>query len=102
MRRTAGFTLRPLLAAGLALAFFDSSQAAPAVSYQVRTAAFISQNATCDAELWLPKGVQKPPVIVMAHGFGALKNWGLDPFAERFVKAGFARCWWWLRSGLVR
>lgn len=90
MRRTAGFTLRPLLAAGLALAFFDSSQAAPAVSYQVRTAAFISQNATCDAELWLPKGVQKPPVIVMAHGFGALKSWGLDPFAERFVKAGFA------------
>lgn len=26
----------------------------------------------------------------MAHGFGALRDWGLTPFADRFVQAGFA------------
>ena len=58
--------------------------------YTVVNASFACQTATCDAELWLPKGVSKPPVILMAHGFGALKDWGLQPYAERFVKAGFA------------
>lgn len=61
--------------------------------YTVVNASFACQQTTCDAELWLPQqaaGAAKPPVIVMAHGFGALKDWGLLPFAERFVKAGFA------------
>ncbi|KAH8697971.1 Alpha/Beta hydrolase protein [Talaromyces proteolyticus] len=31
-----------------------------------------------------------PPVIVMGHGFGAVKAAGLFPFAERFVQAGYA------------
>ncbi|MGH6645569.1 alpha/beta hydrolase [Aquabacterium sp.] len=76
-----------------ALAFGATAQAAapaPAAPYTVVNASFACQTATCDAELWLPKGVSKPPVILMAHGFGALKDWGLQPFAERFVKAGFA------------
>ena len=54
---------------------------------------FPCQRVTCDGEIWLPASRadgKKPPVIVMAHGFGALRDWGLTPFAERFVKAGFA------------
>lgn len=54
---------------------------------------FPCQDTTCDGELWLPvtsDEAVKPPVIVMAHGFGALRTWGLAPFAERFVNAGFA------------
>lgn len=51
---------------------------------------FPCQATTCDGELWLPVGNSKPPVIVMAHGFGALRDWGLKPYAERFVQAGFA------------
>jgi len=80
------------LASAAALAFSAPAlAAAPApVSYTVVHANFACQTATCDGELWLPKGVSKPPVIIMAHGFGALKDWGLQPFAERFVKAGFA------------
>lgn len=61
--------------------------------YTVVDASFACQHTTCDAEMWLPKqaaGAAKPPVIVMAHGFGALKEWGLPAYAERFVKAGFA------------
>lgn len=58
--------------------------------YTVVDASFACQQVRCDAELWLPRGVAKPPVIIMAHGFGAQKDWGLQPFAERFVQAGFA------------
>ncbi|MFT3858537.1 MAG: alpha/beta fold hydrolase [Aquabacterium sp.] len=70
-----------------------ASQTPPA--YTVVDASFPCQQTTCDAEMWLPKvrpagAVGKPPVIVMAHGFGALKDWGLPAFAERFVQAGFA------------
>src|SRR3990167_2947401 len=77
-------------AAVVALAFGPRAQAAAPAPYTVVNASFACQTATCDAELWLPKGVNKPPVIVMAHGFGGLKDWGLQPYAERFVKAGFA------------
>jgi pimeloyl-ACP methyl ester carboxylesterase len=62
-------------------------------AYTVVNASFACQATTCDAELWLPKaaaGKGKPPVIVMAHGFAGLKDWGLQPFAQRFVQAGFA------------
>ena len=82
-----------LLAGVLALAFAASAQAAPtepALPYTVVNASFPCQTANCDGELWLPKGVSKPPVIVMAHGFGGLKDWGLQPYAQHFVKAGFA------------
>lgn len=62
-------------------------------AYQVVDASFACQQTTCSAEMWLPTQTpagQKPPVIVMAHGFGGLKHWGLPAFAERFVQAGFA------------
>ncbi|PIC83005.1 alpha/beta hydrolase [Sporosarcina sp. P1] len=39
--------------------------------------------------LYLPAG-EDLPVIVMAHGFGALKEMYLDRYAERFAGAGFA------------
>lgn len=63
---------------------------AMAADHTVVNASFACQQTTCDAEMWLPQGVSKPPVIVMAHGFGGLKDWGLQPFAQRFVQAGFA------------
>lgn len=59
----------------------------------VQPMTFACQQVSCDGEIWLPTARadgKKPPVIVMAHGFGGLRNWGLGPFAERFVKAGFA------------
>lgn len=61
--------------------------------HTVVDATFPCQQVRCDAELWLPAqapGGRKPAVILMAHGFGATKEWGLPAFAERFVKAGFA------------
>jgi pimeloyl-ACP methyl ester carboxylesterase len=81
----------------LALAQAPAVTPAPVVSAAsvgtVQPMTFACQQVTCDGEIWLPVARadgQKPPVIVMAHGFGALRDWGLTPFAERFVKAGFA------------
>ncbi len=51
---------------------------------------FPSQGKLCKAWLYLPDGVKKPPVVVMAHGFACEKVFGLPAFAERFANNGMA------------
>jgi dienelactone hydrolase len=51
---------------------------------------FASGDAECHAWLYLPAGERPTPVVVMAHGLGAVKEMRLDAFAERFVEAGYA------------
>lgn len=51
---------------------------------------FPSQGDKCSAWLYLPDGVVKPSLVVMAHGFGGLRNCGLEPFAELFADQGLA------------
>lgn len=51
---------------------------------------FFSRGTRCAGTLLLPERAQRPPVVVMAHGFGAIRAAGLQPFAERFVAAGYA------------
>lgn len=87
----------PALAQRTAPAAASAPASAPAVlvapSHTTVNARFACQQTTCDAELWLPAaraGAAKPPVIIMAHGFGGLKEWGLPAYAARFVQAGFA------------
>ena len=44
-----------------------------------------------DVAAWLYRpAASNPPVIVMAHGVGGVKEMRLDAFAERFVAAGYA------------
>lgn len=43
-----------------------------------------------DAWLYLPEGDGPHPAVVMGHGFAAVKAGGLQPFAERFQREGFA------------
>src|SRR5258707_2080417 len=43
-----------------------------------------------EAWLYLPEGPGPHPVVVMAHGIGAIRAGGLAPFAERFCREGFA------------
>jgi fermentation-respiration switch protein FrsA (DUF1100 family) len=50
---------------------------------------FVSAGLTLRAWLYLPNS-SRPPVIVMAHGLGAVKTMRLDAFAERFCEAGYA------------
>jgi pimeloyl-ACP methyl ester carboxylesterase len=51
---------------------------------------FLSHGVRCAGTLHLPAEDQSPPVVILAHGFGAIRAAGLHPFAERFVAAGYA------------
>lgn len=51
---------------------------------------FESDGTTCRAWLYLPKTPVPAPVIVMAHGFGGIREMRLDAFAEQFSQAGYA------------
>jgi fermentation-respiration switch protein FrsA (DUF1100 family) len=46
---------------------------------------FISKTIRCDADLLLPDNSHKPPVVVMAHGMDAQKDFKLQDFAEKFI-----------------
>lgn len=51
---------------------------------------FRSGDAECSAWLYLPDTAGPSPVVVMGHGLGAIREMGLEPYAERFVAAGYA------------
>jgi dienelactone hydrolase len=51
---------------------------------------FDSHGTSCAAWLYRPDGVQTPPIIVMAHGFAAIRALRLDAYASRFAEAGYA------------
>lgn len=51
---------------------------------------FDSGETYCSAWLFLPEGVKNPPVVVLGHGLGAVREMRLDAFSERFASAGVA------------
>lgn len=51
---------------------------------------FISHGDKLKAWLYIPAGVSKPPVIIMAHGFGGQRWMRLPSYAERFARMGMA------------
>jgi len=52
---------------------------------------FTSGGTRCSGWLYLPEAATpRPPVVVMAHGFGAERTFRLPAFAERFVARGLA------------
>ncbi|MDO8795670.1 MAG: alpha/beta hydrolase [Vicinamibacterales bacterium] len=51
---------------------------------------FDSHGDECAAWLYKPDGVERPPVVVLCHGLGAVREMRLDAFAERFAAAGMA------------
>ncbi|MGD9604366.1 MAG: alpha/beta hydrolase [Gammaproteobacteria bacterium] len=52
--------------------------------------AFDADGTRLHGWLYLPDDAARPvPAIVMAHGFSALKEMGLDAYAARFTAAGF-------------
>ena len=51
---------------------------------------FPSGDSQCAAWLYLPNDQQQPgPAIVMGHGLGAVKEMGLEPYAEAFANEGY-------------
>ncbi len=51
---------------------------------------FESRGDKLKAWLYLPSGVSKPPVVMMAHGFGGERWMRLPAYAEQFARAGLA------------
>jgi dienelactone hydrolase len=51
---------------------------------------FNSGHDQISAWLYRPDGVTDPPLLVMAHGLGAVRSMRLDAYAERFSAAGYA------------
>lgn len=59
-------------------------------AFQVKPVGFAVGGDTLRADLYLPTGVQPPPVVVMAHGFGGERRFRLPAFAEYFAHNGLA------------
>lgn len=57
---------------------------------KVITQKFLSRGTTCTGDLYLPEGDGPHPCVVMAHGFGAQRDFALPPFARVFAEAGMA------------
>ncbi|MBC7230537.1 MAG: alpha/beta fold hydrolase [Actinobacteria bacterium] len=51
---------------------------------------FRSRMKKCAGWLYRPEGAARPPVVVMAHGFGAQRDFGLPAYAEVFARRGLA------------
>jgi dienelactone hydrolase len=59
-------------------------------SFTRRDVSFSSGKDYCSAWLYLPDGVESPPVVILGHGLGGTREMGLDAYAERFAAAGIA------------
>lgn len=51
---------------------------------------FVSHGIRCAGWLYIPDGTQRPPIVVMAHGFGGERDMKLPEYAEKFVAQGLA------------
>src|SRR2546422_8845975 len=51
--------------------------------------AFPSSGDECRAWLFMPDA-ERPPLVILGHGLGATREYGLEPFARRFADAGIA------------
>lgn len=49
-----------------------------------------SEGEQLAAWLYLPESTKPAPVIVMAHGLGAVRTMRLDAFAEKYCEQGYA------------
>ncbi|GAA3357793.1 alpha/beta hydrolase [Saccharopolyspora gregorii] len=62
----------------------------PGAATTRRDVRFESGGRQCAAWLYTPAEAGGPrPLVVMAHGLGAVREWRLDAFAERFAEQGW-------------
>ncbi len=62
----------------------------PGKNMKIEDHVFPSEGTNCAGWLFLPEHVAYPPVVVMAHGIAAERNFRLPAFARRFVQKGLA------------
>src|SRR6059058_3369911 len=61
----------------------------PSETHTRRDVAFASSGDECRAWLFMPEA-KRPPLVILGHGLGATREYGLEPFARRFAEAGIA------------
>lgn len=66
------------------------SQGTKVSTYTREDTTFDSHGTACAAWMYRPFEVENPPVVVMAHGFAAIRALRLDAYATRFAEAGYA------------
>ena len=54
------------------------------------TLTFPSHDLWCEADLYFPDEEERPPVVIMGHGFGAERNFGTASTIRAFVDLGLA------------
>src|ERR1700756_3825219 len=54
-----------------------------------RDVAFPSSGDECRAWLFMPEA-ERPPLVILGHGLGATREYGLEAFAQKFAEAGIA------------
>lgn len=60
------------------------------MQYTRKNCEFLSHGKHCRGWMYLPVGAEKPPVVLMAHGLAAEKEFVLPAFAEQFAARGLA------------
>src|SRR3954452_4156205 len=50
---------------------------------------FPSDGDDCRAWLFMPEA-ERPPLVILGHGLGGTREYGLEPYAQRFADAGIA------------
>lgn len=60
------------------------------MKYKKLPSEFFSRGNRCSGDLYLPDAKKNPPVVIMAHGFGAERTFRLPAYAEKFAEAGLA------------
>ena len=51
---------------------------------------FESQGVSCAGRLYRPADVERPPIVVMAHGFGGELTWRLAAIVVAIDRVGFS------------
>lgn len=59
-------------------------------SFSIIPSDFANHGTRCSSELYLPKDIKNPPIVIMAHGFAAEKTFRLPAYAEKFASNGLA------------
>lgn len=54
-----------------------------------REVSFPSDGDDCRAWLFMP-AAERPPLAILGHGLGGTREYGLEPYAQRFADAGIA------------
>jgi fermentation-respiration switch protein FrsA (DUF1100 family) len=61
----------------------------PSATHTRQDVAFTSSGDECRAWLFLPD-TERPPLVILGHGLGATREYGLEAFAQKFAEAGIA------------